>query len=72
MQQTAEEQEEDEIDPVSQSYQDTQKGRLQERYDEERRVNTLVRSHHLQTCGTSGYNIINGQASVPIEKMMQP
>jgi hypothetical protein len=31
-----------------------------------------VRSHHLQTCGTSGYNIINGQASMPVEQLMQP
>lgn len=60
------------IDPVNQFYQNTEKGKTQERYDEEKRLNTLVRSHHLQTCGTSGYNIINGQASMPIEKMMQP
>lgn len=60
------------VDPVNQFYQNTEKGRQQERLDEERRLNTLVRSHHLQTCGTSGYNIINGQASMPVEQLMQP
>ena len=29
----------------------------------------MVRSHHLQTCGNSGYNIINGKASFHFEKV---
>lgn len=60
------------VDPVSQFYQNTEKGRNQERLDQERKINTLVRSHHLQTCGTSGYNIINGQANLPVEQLMRP
>lgn len=54
------------LDPVTLTYQDTDKGRGQAKADEERRLNILVRSHHLQTCGSSGYNIINGQASMPL------
>jgi hypothetical protein len=60
------------VDPINQNYQNTENGRYQQRFEEEKRINGLVRSHHLQTCGTSGYNIINGQASIAVEQMMQP
>lgn len=60
------------VDPVNLFYQNTEKGKIQEQIDQQRKINMLVRSHHLQTCGTSGYNIINGQASMPVEQLMQP
>ena len=35
-------------------------GRYQQYLDDDKKVKSLVRTHHLQTMGTSGYNIING------------
>ena len=58
------------VDPVSQRYENTDKGRKQEQKDKDKRIDTLVRTHHLQTCGTSGYNIINGQSLQPIEELV--
>ena len=58
------------VDPVSQRYENTEKGRKQEQKDKDKRIDTLVRTHHLQTCGNSGYNIINGQSLKPIEDMV--
>jgi hypothetical protein len=58
------------LDPVSQRYQETERGRGQARRDDQKRVEGLVRTHHLQTCGSSGYNIINGQSSLSVEQMV--
>ena len=55
------------IDPVTLRYENTDKGRQLQKQDQEKHVNTLVRAHKLQTWGTSGYNIINGQHNLTVE-----
>lgn len=52
------------------NYENNERGRRQEYYDEQSKINKLVRSHHLQTCGNSGYNIINGRNSVHIDSLV--
>ena len=58
------------VDPVTLRYQDTEKGRILQRSDSDKQINTFVRAHKLQTWGTSGYNIINGQQNMTIEEMV--
>ena len=58
------------IDPVTLRYQNTEKGKQLENNEKEKNVNNLVRAHKLQTYGTSGYNIINGQRNMTIEEMV--
>jgi hypothetical protein len=54
------------INPVTLRYETTDKGRMMQQHDQEKHVNTLVRAHKLQTWGTSGYNIINGQRNLTV------
>ena len=49
------------VNPISLKYELSEKGKNQKYIDEQNNINRLVRTHHLQTCGTSGYNIINGR-----------
>ena len=58
------------IDPLTLRYQNTEKGKQMERFEKEKEVNNLVRAHKLQTYGTSGYNIINGQKNMTVEEMV--
>lgn len=58
------------VDLVSQHYQKTLRGQQQERYDIEKQIDQKVRAHKLQTMGTSGYNIINGQRHLSVEDMV--
>ena len=58
------------IDPVNHFYLNNLKGRYQEAADRNKQINQLVRSHKLQTYGSSGYNIINGQNSLTVEQMV--
>lgn len=41
-----------------------------QKFDQEKEINTMVRAHKLQTWGTSGYNIINGQRNLTVEEMV--
>lgn len=54
------------IDPLNFRYQNSEKGKMLENAECERNINTLVRAHKLQTWGTSGYNIINGQNNLTV------
>ncbi len=58
------------VDPVNLRYQNSEKGRQLARSESEKHVNTLVRAHKLQTMGSSGYNIINGQQNLTVEEMV--
>ena len=60
------------MDPVSLKYQDTEKGRQLEAADQDKKINSLVRAHKIQTFGSSGYNIINGQRNMTVEEMVPP
>lgn len=55
------------INPLNLRYQESERGKQLERADTEKHINTLVRAHKLQTWGTSGYNIINGQRNLAVE-----
>ena len=55
------------VNPINLAYENNERGRLQANIDEENKINKLVRSHHLQTCGNSGYNIINGKPSLQVD-----
>ena len=54
------------VDPVTSIYQKTEKGKQLELSDRDKQVNSLVRTHKLQTMGTSGYNIINNQRNLTV------
>jgi len=54
------------IDPLNLRYHNSERGKQLENADRERHINTLVRAHKLQTWGTSGYNIINGQKNMTV------
>ena len=54
------------IDPVNLKYQNTEKGRQLQAADKDKRLNSLVRAHKIQTFGSSGYNIINGQRNMTV------
>ena len=54
------------IDPLNLRYHNSEKGKQLEQADTEKHINSLVRAHKLQTCGTSGYNIINGQRNLTV------
>lgn len=58
------------IDPVTLHYQNTEKGRQLEAADREKQVINSVRAHKIQTFGSSGYNIINGQRNMTVEEMV--
>lgn len=58
------------VNPISLQYECTPKGDHQVFNDEKRRLNQLVRAHNLQTQGTSGYNPINGRASMHVENQI--
>lgn len=58
------------IDPLNQRYQNSEKGKQLQQADTEKHINTLVRAHRLQTWGTSGYNIINGQRNLAVQQLV--
>lgn len=58
------------IDPLTLRYEQTEKGRQMELKDQDKKIDSLVRAHKLQTWGTSGYNIITGQRSLTVEEMV--
>ena len=56
------------IDPITLQYHNNPYGSQIAYNDEERLLKSKVRAHHLQTSSTCGYNLINGQGLVKIEK----
>ena len=52
------------VNPISLKYDENPRGDRQAYYDQQRQVNRMIRAHNLQTQGTSGYNLINGRASL--------
>ena len=55
------------VNPVNLKYDENPRGNRQALFDQQRQVNRMIRAHNLQTQGTSGYNLINGQASLHVE-----
>jgi len=58
------------IDPLTLRYDKTEKGRQMEIKDQVKKIDSLVRAHKLQTCSTSGYNIVTGQRNLTVEEMV--
>lgn len=58
------------VNPINSKYEENDRGRYQAHVDEEKVLNRLVRAHHLTTCGTSGYNLINGQSSHTVDELV--
>ena len=54
------------MNPINNQYESNYKGEYQANADQERLLNRLVRAHHITTCGSSGYNLVNGRVSAPI------
>lgn len=48
------------INPINMKYEPNLRGLSQKDADNRAEVRKLVRGHHIQTMGTSGYNILNG------------
>lgn len=58
------------IDPINLRYQNTEKGRQRQSIDLQKQMNNAVRTHKIQTFGSSGYNIINGQRNMTVQQMV--
>lgn len=58
------------VNPITSRYDETDVGRRREEKDIEKKVNGLVRTHRINACGNSGYNIINGANQKNIEEMI--
>lgn len=60
------------VNPISLEYDQNPRGDRHAYSEQQRQVNRLVRAHNLQTQGTSGYNLINGRASLHVESFVPP
>lgn len=58
------------VNPITLKYENNMFGQYQRYQDDEAKVKRLVRGHHLQTMGTSGYNLLNGAPINHIPKMI--
>ena len=60
------------VNPISLEYHDNPRGDRQAYFDQKQQINRMVRAHNLQTHGTSGYNLINGKASLHVQNLLPP
>ena len=56
------------VNPINHRYQDTYGGKELSRNENQKHLASLVRMHHLQSKSNCGYNLLNGDQTVPVYK----
>jgi hypothetical protein len=58
------------VNPINHEYASNFRGQQFERQESEKRLNNMLRLHHLQTKGTCGYNVINGKENSSVKSLI--